>query len=1329
MKNFSIGLDIGTTSIGWAVVSDENYKVMKKGNHKLWGVETFEEAIQAKDRRVSRSIRRRYGRRKERINLLQEIFSGEINKVDPHFYEKLEESKLEPVDKKNIILNCEKKELKDYYKKYPTIYHLRKHLMESVDREDIRLVYLALHHIIKYRGNFNYDASFKVNNIDFINLLKEVFNYCLLYNNFLDISDNLADIDFNAIDAALLDKTKNDQKLVLKNELSKIMNKNVLNEFIKAIIGDTFNAAKMFDLDCEKEIKMSFDGKNYEEKLSDLEKLLVSEEFDGLIEFIESLKGVYDAIFLKKLFRNSSISSLSGLMVWKYEKHKNDLEILKNVLKSNKKIYDEVFSFDDVSLYRKYVSSDISYEDFKKDIVKKLDKVISNDVIKDFIKSELEEGNFLPRITTVNNGVFPYQLNREELKKIIENQGKFYPFLLKEWKNGITLIERLLEFRIPYYVGPLNSTSQFSWLIKKTDEKINPFNFEDIVDLSESAEKFITRMISNCSYLYNAEEKVMPSNSIYYSKYKVLNELKQIKIGKEGNERKLSVDAINQIYKELFLKTKGTITDKKFKNYLLSSPSFSMYYNESINITGYSTLNAFANNMSSYIDFFGENGLFINTNLSIDDAEEIIKYVTIFEDKNILRKKIREKFGLSDDLINKISNLKYKGWGNLSKKLLMGLNSANKNTGEVNTILELLEKTDMNFQQILHDKDYNFQEIIKEENNENSACKVNYNFVKNLYTSPATKRAIYQSLKIIDELVTYLGENPTHIFIEMARENGDKKRTDNRKKQLEKLFEKHKNNIYNYQELSNELNKLDNKDISKKVFLYFIQNGKSLYSPHGKSLDLDLILAKKDNYEIDHIVPRTLIPDDSLDNLALVFRDENQNKSSSFVLPEEYRTPENIRYWKHLNEIGLISTKKYNNLCRKTYSEEAINGFINRQLVETRQICVNVASIIESYLNSNSNKIKTKIEYLKAGISSGYRDKYDLFKFRGLNDYHHAHDAYLAAALGLYKITYFKFPEDYSSIQKINKELYTSGKFNEARYGYFLNSLDRDCISHYNIDKSFELELFNSTINKTLHQNDINVTRKPYIKNDGQLFKVQICSPKSSNNLVPIKKDLDIKYGGYGSLLKGYFVLVKYKKGVKFIGIPLYYSKENEKDEYIRKELNLKDNENYIIKKDKIPFDTKILWNNQYFYIKGYSSGLELANATQISLDVKAYNDYKYLLNYIFNNKLINDLEKEKIDDLSNYLFEKSKSYFPIYLNKFIKLKEKYDLMDNFNDKCLFLKELFKMTSTSKASANFQNFGLADRMERLSGQNPKNNCLIIYESPAGLHKIFYNIED
>ncbi len=1316
MKNYSIGLDIGTNSVGWAVINEDTYKVLKKGNNKLWGVETFASAEQAKDRRLKRSSRRRYNRRKERIKILQDIFSKEINKVDPNFFKKLEESKLEN-SKKNIPINgCENKNIKEYYKKYPTIYHLRKHLVNTAEKEDIRLVYLVIHHIIKYRGNFLYESDFNVNNINFINNLKSLFENCLKYNNYLEISDNINEINFDVIDKTMLNDSKNDQSIKLKKELSKIMSKNTINEFVKLLQGDKFDVIKLFSIDLEGELKVTFKDKNFDESL---DKLSEHSEYEDLVEFIYNLKDIYDGITLKKLFKNSNITSLSDLMVWKYEKHQKDLILLKEVLKSNQELYDKMFSYNDTSIYRKYVLNKITSEDLKKEILGCLDTINCKEDIRTKIENDLTENNFMPRITTVENGIFPYQLNNSELKAIINNQGKYYPFLLEKWQDGKTLLERLLEFRIPYYVGPLNSKSEFSWLVKQKEDKITPFNFNEVVDIPASAERFITRMIGKCSYLI--KEDSMPTNSIYYSKYKVLNELKQIKIGISGKERKLSIELINQIYNELFLKTSGTITDKKLKEYLKTNPNFDMFYNENINITGYSALNAFANNMNSYVDFFGENGIFNGTNFNIDDAEEIIKCVTIFEDKKILKQKLKDKYKSCN--LERICNLKYKGWGRLSKKLLMETYGVNKNTGEAHTIMELLKETDMNFQQILFDKDYNFQEIIKDENNTKQVTKINYDLVKDLVTSPANKRAIYQSLKIIDELVKFIGYNPNNIFLEMARENSTKKRTDNRKRQLEKIYDKCKNELNNYGTLSKELERIDNKEITNKVFLYFIQNGKSLYS--SEKLDLDLILSKKDNYQIDHIIPRTLTTDNSLDNLALVLHNENQNKSSNFILPEEYRTSEIIKWWNHLKKIGLLTTKKYNNLCRTSFSQEAIEGFINRQLVETRQICINVANIIDTYLNKG--KKITNIVYLKSGISSGYRNKYELFKYRGLNDYHHAHDAYLAVVLGLYKKKYFKYPDDFSTIKSINKTLYEEGKFKEAKYGYFLNSLDEEYSKHYNISNSFNLKGFNETIIRTLHQNDIGVTRKTFIKNDGELFNQNPCSKEEAK--VPLKKGMDIKYGGYTSLNQGYFVLVNYKKGNKFIGIPLYYTDMISRDKYIRSELKLKENETYTIKKDKIPFDTKIRWKNQCFYIKGYSNGLELANATQISFDSKAYDDYKYLLSYIFNEKdVINDREETKIDELADYVFTKALSYYPIYNKKLSKLQEKYKTLSDSNNKRIFIRELFNITGTSNTGASFKKFDLIDRMQRLSRQNPKDNCYIIYESPTGIYKNEFNIE-
>ena len=69
-KKYNIGLDIGTTSVGWAVVESETQKILRKGkgnNRKaLWGVRLFEEASTAEGRRGFRSTRRRYDRRRNR---------------------------------------------------------------------------------------------------------------------------------------------------------------------------------------------------------------------------------------------------------------------------------------------------------------------------------------------------------------------------------------------------------------------------------------------------------------------------------------------------------------------------------------------------------------------------------------------------------------------------------------------------------------------------------------------------------------------------------------------------------------------------------------------------------------------------------------------------------------------------------------------------------------------------------------------------------------------------------------------------------------------------------------------------------------------------------------------------------------------------------------------------------------------------------------------------------------------------------------------------------------------------------------------------------------
>ena len=171
-KKYYLGLDIGTNSVGWAV-TDENYNLYKYAGKRMWGIRLFEAADTAAERRMKRSNRRRLSRKKQRIDLLQELFSEEIVKKDLTFFIRLNESRLHFEDKSTgekypLFVDKEYTDI-DYHKQYPTMYHLRKELIENPEPHDIRLVYLACHHILKNRGHFLINGSISdVKNLSFV---------------------------------------------------------------------------------------------------------------------------------------------------------------------------------------------------------------------------------------------------------------------------------------------------------------------------------------------------------------------------------------------------------------------------------------------------------------------------------------------------------------------------------------------------------------------------------------------------------------------------------------------------------------------------------------------------------------------------------------------------------------------------------------------------------------------------------------------------------------------------------------------------------------------------------------------------------------------------------------------------------------------------------------------------------------------------------------------------------------------------------------------------------------------------------------------------------
>ena len=560
-KPYSIGLDIGTNSVGWAVITDD-YKVPSKkmkvlGNtdkhfikKNLIGALLFDEGTTAEDRRLKRTARRRYTRRKNRLRYLQEIFSEKMRKVDSSFFHRLDDSFLVPEDKRGskypIFATLE--EEKEYHKNFPTIYHLRKYLADSKERADLRLIYLALAHIIKYRGHFLYEDTFDIRNND----IQKIFNeFISIYDNTFEGSSLSGQ---NAqVEAIFTDKISKSAKRerVLKF-FSDEKSTGLFSEFLKLIVGNQADFKKHFDLEEKAPLQLSKD--TYDE---DLENLL-GQIGDDFADLFLVAKKLYDAILLSGILTITDPSTkapLSASMIDRYENHQKDLTALKQFIKTNlPEKYDEVFSDQSKDGYAGYIDGKTTQEAFYKYIKNLLSKLEGADYFLDKIERE----DFLRKQRTFDNGSIPHQIHLQEMNAIIRRQGEHYPFLQENKEK----IEKILTFRIPYYVGPLaRSNRDFAWLTRNSGQAIRPWNFEEVVDKARSAEDFINKMTNYDLYL--PEEKVLPKHSLLYETFAVYNELTKVKFIAEGLRDYQFLDSgqKKQIVTQLF-KEKRKVTEK-----------------------------------------------------------------------------------------------------------------------------------------------------------------------------------------------------------------------------------------------------------------------------------------------------------------------------------------------------------------------------------------------------------------------------------------------------------------------------------------------------------------------------------------------------------------------------------------------------------------------------------------------------------------------------------------------------------------------------------------------------------------------------------------------
>lgn len=1138
-ENFYLGLDIGTDSIGWAV-TDLKYNLLKYKGNAMWGSYCFDAANLAEKRRGFRTAQRRLDRRQARINILQELFAEEIAKIDKNFFVRLKESALWTDDKstksKYTLFNDKEYNDTDYHRQYPTIHHLIVSLMNADKPYDIRLLYIACAYILSHRGHFLIDVNKE--NID------EVTDFHNVYDGLMSCFSENASApwecsceDFAEVMKRKLsvNKKKNEFKSLLWNGKKPVLDPN--EEFLCK--PDT-----LIDLISGAKCKLSdlFDNEEYRE-LENNSVTLASADFDDILaqlrssinesqaELLKQAKSVYDWALLVDILNGRKYISEAKVDI--YDQHKKDVSFLKKIIKKYlPQKYNEVFrDACDKSNYTSYSYNVTSFEkdipgNFKKctqeDFCKYIKQIVSKINIEaddkagyDDMISRLENNSFCPKQVSGNNRVIPYQLYWNELKTMLEKAAKFFPFLNKSDRYCTTAekILSLMEFRVPYYVGPLVSQnkSQFAWTAKKADaptEKIYPWNFDAIVDRDASEEAFIKRMTCKCTYC--AGEDVLPKNSLLYSKFCVLNEINNIRI----NNIPITVECKQQIYTELFEKYRK-VTLKRIKDFLISRGIIEKSDELSgIDINVKSSLN-------SYHDF---KSLLSRNVLTEADVEEIINRITFTQDKGRLKKWLRSNYKLSDDDLKYVSQLRYSDFGRLSKKLLTEYDDIKDGQKCYPNIIEMLWETNNNLMQLLSDK-FSYSEQIKIDNAvyySDKSQTLNER-LDEMYISNAVKRPIIRTIDIVKEIYGIMKNQPDKIFIEMARganENQKNKRTVSRREQIKNLFEKFPES--EIRELSEQLDsKTDSELRSEKLFLYFTQLGKCMYS--GQVIDINELSSNK--YNIDHIYPQSKTEDDSISNKVLVLSVINDKKKDIYPLSEvdgniqKKMTP----FWTMLKEKELISKIKYDRLTRKTrFTDDELAGFINRQLVETRQSTKAVAALLGEMFP------ESEIVYVKAGLVSRFRQEYSVFKCRCANDLHHAKDAYLNIVMGnVYNVKFTKNPMNFiKSGENYTLNLKQMLKYDISRNNVFAWDKDNSIIA----------------VKNTMNKNNIRFVRYSYIKK-GELFDSN--PMRKGKGQVPLKNGLDInKYGGYNKAAVAYYCLVKHtekgKSQISLIPIELY---------------------------------------------------------------------------------------------------------------------------------------------------------------------------------------------
>ena len=356
---------------------------------------------------------------------------------------------------------------------------------------------------------------------------------------------------------------------------------------------------------------------------------------------------------------------------------------------------------------------------------------------------------------------------------------------------------------------------------------------------------------------------------------------------------------------------------------------------------------------------------------------------------------------------------------------------------------------------------------------------------KDIVQNVVVFKAINETRKVINALIRKY-DSPAYINVEVADELG---------KSFEERNNIRKENIKNQKskkEIESELVKLglckEGEVRSRHILRYKLwQAQKEIDLYTGERISADEIMSSI--YDIDHIVPFSLILDDTIHNKALVNLGANRAQKGQQVPLEYLQGEQRDRFLKNVNLLfkdKKISQKKYQYLMldslRTQKAQEILAEWKSRNINDTRYITRYIVNYLTSSLKFADEENKKHVFGVKGILTSRLRKLWLNKKTWGSdeknreNNLHHAADAIVIANMTPACI------ELASDNIKLNQILRANHNNRNTEYDVYLSKAKRKMEKYYGFTPEYTEKLLTkhnrvpSIIQRLALETDIRLT-------------------------------------------------------------------------------------------------------------------------------------------------------------------------------------------------------------------------------------------------------------